>query len=223
MEMDTPEETHESTTSTILSTALSNANIEATLEPVVVPKKPMPTPTMMRQKTEMTRNIINRTIVPKPAPQAIITRITPGPNQRNKPQFTPKQVSTPLGHTPQFRRNVKQHTHHTYSNRSAIRKIGSTSVYQTVQPVVQQVPKEPTIVATTSKTNVIPSTSTVINMPLLSEPEPEPMEEAEEEAVPAEASELSTISLAESETPLLITGEDGTIYQVRYLRRNSTL
>lgn len=86
-----------SSTSSILTTALSNANIEASPQPVAVSTGPtllrkVEVPEAIRQKTAMNRHIINRTIVPKPAPQAIITRITPGCVNRNKQVLNKQKV-----------------------------------------------------------------------------------------------------------------------------------
>ncbi|GJQ87785.1 putative chromatin organization modifier domain protein [Trypoxylus dichotomus] len=275
-----------SSTSSILTTALSNANIEPSTPPLPAAQvvstatiaglpsgatllKKSEVPEAIRQKTAMNRHIINRTIVPKPAPQAIITRITPGSVNRSKQQLTGRQhyhqkiVGGPPPTT--FRKTIRQ----TYSNKSSpnvIRKVISANAsYQHQQqqqsnnsailtavaaasPATSIVSsKEATAVATTTtltsssisteslvETLTSPGPSEVINMPLLTDLEtasaPTATGELDAEAAPSETavpqtglesanetalhSDLNTIGLDGSETPLLITGEDGTIYQV---------
>lgn len=232
-----------SSTSSILTTALSNANIEPSApspQPsqsvtagLTLLKRTTDVPEAIRQKSAMTRHIINRTIVPKPAPQAIITRITPGSVNRNR-QLVHRQklIGGPPPTT--IRKAIRQ----TYSNKSSpnvIRKIGSTSVYHqnAPMPVASVTNKETTALSTLTSSSISteslvetltsPGPSEVINMPLLADLEapsastsaelaPEPAESTGEVAL--NPAELSSISLNESETPLLITGEDGTIYQV---------
>ncbi|KRT79611.1 hypothetical protein AMK59_7464, partial [Oryctes borbonicus] len=266
-----------SSTSSILTTALSNANIEPTTTALsstqVIPVtaatlpsgatllKKSEVPEAVRQKTAMNRHIINRTILPKPAPQAIITRITPGSANRSKQQLMSRQqqhhqklISGPPPTT--FRKTIRQ----TYSNKSSpnvIRKVISANTpYQqsnttailtaamSPPPATPAVTKQATTTLTTLTSSTIsteslvetltsPGPSEVINMPLLTDletPSTSATNELSAEAastettVPASGlqstsetalhSDLNSISLDGSETPLLITGEDGTIYQV---------
>ena len=214
--------------SSILSTALTNANIESTI--TVVHKKVPDNPEIIRQKTAMNRNIINRTIVPKPSPQAIITRITPGHVNRNKPFMNRPKLGTGIPTIVRktvpktyFNKNpsIMRRTYHSSPNTSIVEKPAATNV--TTESLVE----------TLSSTNATTSTP-VINMPLLTDIDSSPTHVAGEDREPPQHMEqpqmdqsslsetnetlpsqtLSTISLNETEAPLLITGEDGTIYQV---------
>lgn len=184
-------------TSSILSKALSNANIESN-ENAATQKKLLNNPNVLKQKAAMNRNILNRTIVPKPQPQAIITRISSGV-QKNRPfskQLSPQAVN---------RKVIRQ----TYVNKSSTpRKITN------YQP--SEIAQEQTILNTTQPLQT--TTTAVINMPLLTESDQETVvhlhEESNQNSQQSENTDLSTFSLNESESPLLITGEDGTIYQV---------
>ncbi|KAK9694226.1 Chromo (CHRromatin Organization MOdifier) domain [Popillia japonica] len=250
-----------SSTSSILTTALSNANIEpstpsptpqtsitttmtTTLPAGVTLLKKSEVPEAIRQKTAMNRHIINRTIVPKPAPQAIITRITPGSVNRSKQQqqmlnSRQKIVGGPPPTT--IRKTIRQ----TYSNKNSpnmIRKIGGTAVATLATTPVAVVSRETTATLSTStsisteslvETLTSPGPSEVINMPLLTDLEA-PSTSATELATETTAAETASATAApqsttlqsstsetslpailnESDTPLLITGEDGTIYQV---------
>ncbi|KAI4460381.1 hypothetical protein MML48_5g00014521 [Holotrichia oblita] len=249
-----------SSTSSILTTALSNANIEpstpsptpqtsitttitTTLPAGVTLLKKSEVPEAIRQKTAMNRHIINRTIVPKPAPQAIITRITPGSVNRSKQQMLNSRQKIVSGPPPTtIRKTIRQ----TYSNKNSpnmIRKIsGGTTVASLAAPVaVVNRETSTTTLTTLSSTSISteslvetltsPGPSEVINMPLLTDLEApstsasaeltgESATTATEAATHSTALQSSTSEtslpaiLNESDAPLLITGEDGTIYQV---------
>lgn len=201
-------------TSSILSKALSSANIES--NETIVQKKQINAPSLVKQKSLVNKNVLNRTVSSQSQPQAIITRITPG-TSRNRPPIQ-KPVTSPTVN----RKVIRQ----TYVNKnSAARKLPTstpttTTTYfvQTQTPEVVRNP-QPTILNT--KQN-LPATTAVINMPLLTETEQEntavavQIQDTEPNQViqQIENTDLNTFSLADSESPLLITGEDGTIYQV---------
>lgn len=91
------------------------------------------------------------------------------------------------------------------TNRNVHKKIGQTTIYRTVQKKPE--PQPPIILNTEAPR----PTETVINMPLLSVDETS----QESTSVPETLTDLATLSeIADTETPLLITGEDGTVYQV---------
>ncbi|XP_022918456.1 uncharacterized protein [Onthophagus taurus] len=221
--------TASATTSSILSTAISNADIENTPNPAsqstpITHKKEQHE--VKQQKTAMNRSIINRTIVPKPAPQAIITRITPGTVNRKIVQKQKVVSSSPR------QTFAKTSVRQTYSNKSIIRKVGNTSIYnKSSSPTAEQLEQQQRRqIADIQITNAMVqvSSGSVINMPLLADIEPSTstiQDQIEQQpstsqhqiitTVPAQQ-EATTAEVAtlESETPLLITGEDGTIYQV---------
>lgn len=97
-------------------------------------------------------------------------------------------------------------------NMSVARKIGQTTIYRkspAPQPkVVEQTP-------ITLNTEIAP-TNTIINMPTLVTPEePSQTEFVTPLTVPETIADLSSLTeLNEPETSLIITGEDGTIYEV---------
>lgn len=194
----------ETVTSSILSTALTNANIGPSSESNIstVHKKSI-TATNMKENTEMNRNVINRTIVPKPAAHAVITRIGSNAGSQKNKVFTAKTTSVNV------QNQVKKSPYKQTYSKNPIRKIGNTTVYQTTE-VSRPIVSSPAKAANTTS-------ASVINMPLLTEQEPNEevnLSISQDDNIKIEPSELNTLSLNENETPLLITGEDGTIYQV---------
>lgn len=201
-------------TSSILSKALSSANIESSEN--IVQKKQINTPNTIKQKSVVNKNVLSRTITPQPQPQAIITRITPG-TSRNRASMQKQIASSPS--TPN-RKVIRQ----TYVNKNAAARKTQPAATTTTTYLVQSQPSEiirnqPTIL--NAKQN-LPTTTAVINMPLLTETEQDntsvavQIQETEQNQViqQVENTDLNTFSLADTDSPLLITGEDGTIYQV---------
>lgn len=201
-------------TSSILSKALSSANIES--NETIVQKKPINTPSSVKQKSLVNKNVLNRTVTPQSQPQAIITRITPGTSRNRTP--VQKSVTSPVVN----RKVIRQ----TYVNKnSPARKLPTSTPTTTTTYFVQsQTPEvvrnpQPTILNT--KQN-LPTTTAVINMPLLTESEQASTavavqiqdNEPNQVIQQIENTDLNTFSLTDAESPLLITGEDGTIYQV---------
>ncbi|XP_017780656.1 PREDICTED: uncharacterized protein LOC108565618 isoform X2 [Nicrophorus vespilloides] len=214
----------------ILSTALTNANIGVRRTTGIVQK------TIVHQQN---KGILNRTIVgSRQAPQAIITRISAGnnslqrskviaPRQREQPQIIRKRV---LNTTRSLVKRVPE-------------KVYSTTTVSHAQIIHQQPPPQQQQQLQTQVTTFVAtptSGNTVISMPSLldtdsvpmvitekaSAPEPEVVQpppviqEVKPEEIESpvttvnDQTTMNTISISESEAPLLITGEDGTIYQV---------
>lgn len=204
-------------TSSILSKALSSANIEST--ETLVQKKQANTPNV-KQKSIVTKNVVNKIVTPQPQPQAIITRITPGTSRNRLP--VQKQLSNPSSVV--NRKVIRQ----TYVNKnSPARKLPASTTNATTTTTYLVQSQTPEIVRSHQTTVLntkqdIPATTAVINMPLLTESEADNTavavqiqdNETNQVIQQVENTDLNSFSLADAESPLLITGEDGTIYQV---------
>lgn len=111
-----------------------------------------------------------------------------------------KQVSTPQQVTPTTITKVRPQ--HPIKSPGVPRKIGQTTIYRSKPAQAKPVIAKQQVVSTPVQTVVAPV------------PRSEP-ETVAPLTVPENLEDLTTLSeLNESETPLIITGEDGTIYQV---------
>ncbi|KAF2903635.1 hypothetical protein ILUMI_02542 [Ignelater luminosus] len=216
----------------ILNAALTNARVTQNPSHIGPSKRILSTPTVRQKVTTINRSPINRPSIARPSPNAtIIQKVTP-----NRPRTVlPKTI---IHSEPVLKRTPNLNT---YKPASVTRKIGNTSIYKASEKPVKKIAPAPppsssvnTIVATLAQPTLVQASQspalvqtspTVINMPLLTTDEEQtavsntvtPLNEIESlSTLPAETglADLSTFSLTDSETPLLITGDDGTIYQV---------
>ncbi|KAF5296354.1 hypothetical protein FQR65_LT10246 [Abscondita terminalis] len=215
------------TATSVLSTTLTNVHVlPSPNKPVVPSKKLLSTPSTVRQKvtTFQQRQTINRPAMHKPSPTStIIHKVTPGRSKLG----TSKSFQEPLIPTVKRSPNVS-----TYKSANVAKRIGNTTIYKTEKPTQSSVVKKaiPTSfnVPQVTPTPTPAKSAAVINMPLLTtdddsaaiiEPATSTQQLAEIQPLPVlaadnEINDLTTFNLADSETPLLITGDDGTIYQV---------
>ncbi|KAF5273951.1 hypothetical protein FQA39_LY01066 [Lamprigera yunnana] len=217
---------------TILNTTLTNVHVlNTTSTKPTITKKLLSTPSTVRQKvtTFQQRQAITRPTMSKPSPHTtIIHRVPP-----SRTKFgTSKSVQEPSLPIVKRSPNIS-----TYKPTHATKRIGNTTIYKSEKtPQVTTLKKESATIVSkpaTSSPKLVPLSSTVINMPLLTTDEEastatttpsatETSNDTQLTEVPSlttlttdnEITDLSSFNLSDSETPLLITGDDGTIYQV---------
>ncbi|KAK4875445.1 hypothetical protein RN001_011867 [Aquatica leii] len=217
------------TESSLLNTTLTNVHVLPSPNKPIPPKKLLSTPSTVRQKvTTFQRHTINRPVMPKPSPTStIIHKVSPSRSKLG----ASRSFQEPL--VPILKRTANIST---YKSANVAKRIGNTTIYKTEKPASTPIVKKglptsfnaPQTISTPPSSKATSLSSTVINMPLLTvDDEPAPIAEstnttqqlAEIQPLPvlstdSEMTDLSTFNLADSETPLLITGDDGTIYQV---------
>ncbi|XP_031358431.1 uncharacterized protein LOC116182072 [Photinus pyralis] len=224
---------------TTLSTTLTNVQLQNS--PRLAPsKKLLSTPTLVRQKvsTFQQRQTIQRPALAKPVPTAIIHKVSSNRNKSaisrsfHEPGLTTVKRSAPIStYRPA---NVARRIGNTtiYKTEKSppvptVKRLPPTPFKSPIQRTMKPTTVSSIQTQPTSKAVAASVSPTVINMPLLT-PDDETSAIAGRStdttitevptltslATDTEVSELSTLNLSDSETPLLITGDDGTIYQV---------
>lgn len=174
----------------IISTSKPVTNSESS----ILQRKLLSSPNVVRQPPKLNRS---------PNPQTYSSRN----NSITKRVISPKgKVGIPQT-TPTITR-VRQSNK---QNMSVARKIGQTTIYRK-SPALQ--PKRVEQAPITLNTEMA-TANTIIHMPLVAQEEPSQTEFVSPLTVPETITDLSSLTeLNEPETSLIITGEDGTIYEV---------
>lgn len=143
--------------------------------------------------------------------------------KRSTPSSVRNRIISPKGKVglPQYPPTITR-VRQSYSNKnlSVARKIGQTTIYRTKSaPVTKVVEKHPLAInSEISITEPSPISNTIMSVPLM--PSKDSLSESQSIeqtvlGVPDTLTDLASLAeLSDAESPLIITGEDGTIYQV---------